>query len=111
MGAPKKGSRKGIPSGAHVGRSQFPEREVCHRQKLQGLHTRGISSGTQPQKNPRHVKASEARQLPGPLKASRTQAGRQSPGNRDLLSFRLANNYPKLLRAGGSGPALSERII
>lgn len=43
MGAPKKGSHKGTPSGGHVGRSQLPERaEVCHCQKLQGLHTRGI---------------------------------------------------------------------
>lgn len=65
----------------------------------------------QPQKNPRHVKASEARQLLGPRKASRAQAGRPSPGKQDVFSFRLANYHTKLLHPGESGSALPERII
>lgn len=78
-----------IPSGAHVGRSQFPEREVCHCQKSPRPTHQRHQLWAQPQKNPSHVKASEARQLLGPLRASRTQAGRQSPRKQDLSSFTL----------------------
>lgn len=97
----KKAATK-MPSGAHVGRSQFPERE-CVTVKSSKAYTSALGTARE---NPSHVKASKDRQLLGPLKVSTTQAGRQRPGKQDLFSFRLANYYPKLLRPGESGYTL-----
>lgn len=108
MGVPKK--KKKQPQRFHQGltwEGVSSQKEKCVTVKSCKAYTSALSTARE---NPSHVKASKDRQLLGPLKASRTQAGRQRPGKQDLFSFRLANYHPKLLRPGKVAE-LSERII
>lgn len=73
MGAPKKGSHKGTPSGGSRGKESAPRksRSVSLSKTPRPAHQR-YRLGTA-KENPGHVKGSKARHLPGQLKASRTQ--------------------------------------
>lgn len=73
MGAPKKGSHKGTPSGGSRGEESAPRKSrSVSLSKTPRPCTPEISS-RHSQRKPGHGKGSKARHLPGHLKASRTQ--------------------------------------